>query len=228
MEIVKRPKVKFTKVPYKRWLPEIAEFLDFNVDEVLDHIPNISEYQTLDDVFRLRCNHLTGKVLPTLLRLKTRPLRQLYQKACYASYEYNKTYMITMLMYRISDSLDMMTNRMRTNYNNLCQQGPEGIVDIYGGTWRRESKKGEKKKSSKQKKQRKERGPTVTGIIVAYLSREQGATKKDLLAELVRLFPSRVERSMSNTISVQLSSHLKKKFGDKLVKDGNKWRIREE
>ena len=134
MEIVKRPKVKLTKVPYKRWLPEVAEFLDFDVDEVLDYIPNISEYQTLDDVYRLRCNHLTGSVLPKLLRLKTRPLRQLYQKACYAGYEYNKTYMVTLLMYRISDALDMMTERMKSNYNNLRLQGSERTVDIYGGT----------------------------------------------------------------------------------------------
>ena len=215
----KRPKVKLRVRPWKSWLPEMMESLELHVEEYLEYIPKITKHQTLDDVFRLRCNHLSSQLTHSLHRVSNKKLREIYHKTCFVSQaESNKTFMISRIIYVICEALGLMTERMNNNYSLLLERGALKTMDIFGSSWKQEiqfKRKGGKA-SSFSKKPRKERGLTVTGTIEALLLREQGASKEEIIHELVAKFPERAEHAMKNTTSVQLSSHLKKKHGDKL------------
>lgn len=68
----------------------------------------------------------------------------------------------------------------------------------------------EKKKTLPKTKEPKVKGPSVTKTIEDYFLK--GGTKEGCIKKLVEVFPDRNESSLKNTIGVQMSYHLKKKY----------------
>jgi hypothetical protein len=173
----------------------------------------------------LRCNHLSQKVIGTLTSCRRKVIKQLYS-AVSPFPERNVTYMIKRIGYAISDALDLMTERMEQNYEQLLEVGPEGVSDIYGGTYKTELKQ-KKGGTGKQQKPKKDR-ITMVSVIEGMLQRdpETGVTKDQILKELTAKFPQKAERTMRNTLGVQLSYHLKRKYEDRLRKIGkDRWSL---
>jgi len=215
----KRRKVKLTQVPVHEWLPTTLEELELTQQELEEYTPRLSKHLTLEDAYRLVCNKAAHRILVQLHQKKARVLRELYQDVCRSRWpERNRTYTHQMIVYRVCTALGLMTPRMTQNYQRLILQGPSSVSDIFGGTWRT-AKKGGKGRTKKPK------GETVIGTIVECLKRTEGATKVGILKVLTKKFPERKSSSMKNTIGVQLSSQLKKKYGGRLQKTGDIFRL---
>lgn len=214
-----RKKVKYAYEHPKKWLGEVLETLQINREELEEYTPNLSKHQTIDDAYRLVCNNAAHEILVAAHLMRTRTLRDLYQKICRSRWrERNRTYMHQMIVYKVCEGLGLMTDRMRQNYVSLIQHGAEKVPDVFGGTMSLDKKGGSKKK-------KKPRGETVIGTIEECIRRAKGASKEEILKTLRKRFPDRKATSMRNTVGVQLSSQMKKRFGERLQKDGDRYKL---
>jgi hypothetical protein len=73
------------------------------------------------------------------------------------------------------------------------------------------------------KKEKKPKGPGVISTIVGCIegAGKDGVTKDEILAELIKTFPDREEKSMKNTVNVQVPNRInKEKFPIEKLEDG--------
>lgn len=70
------------------------------------------------------------------------------------------------------------------------------------------------KTNGSTKKVKATKGPGVIATILETIKRERGASKEEIIAVLVKACPDRKEKSMRNTINMQVSRHAKKKTKD--------------
>jgi len=73
----------------------------------------------------------------------------------------------------------------------------------------KEVKKTKAKKEPKEKKEKKPKGPGVIASILEVITNAEkpGVAQSDILAELKKRFPEKVEKSMINTIRAQIGSN---------------------
>lgn len=136
----------------------------------------------------------------------------------------NKTYYILHIMYRFQRAVGWWPKSIRDKWKGFHRLRSEQVQDTFG--WSDYVGAKMTKSGKKKKKEAKDKAPTITGTIKEFFS-GKGGTKEDCVKALEKAFPDKDVESMKKTLGVQLSYHLPKKQGYKIIKKGDVIQIRE-